>query len=391
MELHYYLEPSLKNWHKRPGFSDNEALGDMVDFFDGAEDWFDKHEFDIAIIGVPNVKGASKDTFETVPGEIRYWLYGLRRITGPLRIADLGNVRGQTLNDRYQAMEEVVEYLNANNVWIVVIGGSQDFTVPLSRGLKKSSDIFDIAIADALVDVDPGEKDFSADTFIHKLGEESNGKLDKVTVLGAQHYFLAPGQEDYMARQHYPVFRLRELKGDQIGRTEPVLRDASLFSFDFCAIEAPTDLGFGMNPFGFSGAEACRMFWYAGASERMQAIGLFNVSVSAEEGFRTSLGALLIWHALEGTSARCGDYPRRSIEDYQYKVVYIDDYDQNLRFFHNPENNRWWLEVPWHHGSKIIACHESDYDNAVMKEIPEIWWLYFFKTVDNQETGRINE
>ncbi|MFW6389251.1 MAG: arginase family protein [Marinilabiliaceae bacterium] len=392
MELHYYLEPSSKNRHNRVGFPDAEALGQRVDFFDGTENWFDNHEFDIAIIGVPEFRGVVGHTGANVPGEIRYWLYGLRNITASHRIADLGNVRGETLNDRYQALEDVVEYLNAKRILVFVLGGSQDLTVPLSRGLKEGpDDIFDIAIADALLDVDPCDQDFSADAFIHKLGEEQTRTLDKVTVMGVQYYFLSPRQEDYMARRHFPVFRLRDIKGDHIDRTEPVLRDASLFSFDFGAMEASVGQHRKMNPFGLSGTEACRMFWYAGASDRMQAIGLFNVPASEEANFQVSVGALLIWHALEGISARCGDFPRRVIEDYQYRVVYIDDYDKNLRFFHNPENNRWWLEVPRGEGSKIIACHESDYENALMKEIPDIWWSCFFKSRDNQETGRIND
>ncbi|MGM0377979.1 MAG: arginase family protein, partial [Bacteroidota bacterium] len=233
MELHYYLEPTRKHWHKRAGFSESEALGAMVNFFDGKEDWFGNHEFEIAIIGVPEARGSVDHTFANAPDEIRYWLYGLRQITGRQQIADLGNVRGETLNDRYQALQDVVEYLDADGVFVIVLGGSQDLTVPLSRVRESRPEIFDIALADALLDVDPDEQDFSADAFIHKLGEKQNGKLDKVTVMGAQYYYLSPRQEDYMARHHFPVFRLKDIRSDQIGRTEPVLRDASLFSFDF--------------------------------------------------------------------------------------------------------------------------------------------------------------
>jgi len=392
MELHYYLEPTRKNWHKRAGFIDEDALGNAVDFFDGTENWFDNHGPDIAILGIPEARGAVDHTYANAPDEIRYWLYGLRNSSGQHRIADLGNVRGQTLNDRYQAIEEVVECMNAAGILVIVLGGSQDLTVPLCKGVeKKQKDIFDIAIVDSLLDIDPDEKDFSDEAFIHKLGEKQNGKLDKLTVMGAQYYYLSARQEDYMARRHFPVFRLRDIRGDQIDRAEPVLRDASIFSFDFGAIEGGVTQGLGMNPFGFSGTEACRMFWYAGASDRMQVIGLFNVPVRGDYGLPAPVGALLIWHALEGTVARCGDYPERPIEDYQYKVIHLDDSDQNLRFFYNPVNDRWWLEVPWYKESRIIACHQSDYDKALMKEIPEVWWLYYFKTRDNQEVGRVNE
>jgi hypothetical protein len=121
----------------------------------------------------------------------------------------------------------------------------------------------------------------------------------------------------------------------------------------------------------------------------MGVIGLFNLPVGSDHPHSVSVGALMIWHALEGTATRCGDYPYRSLEEYEYKAVFLDDYDENIRFYHNPENDRWWLKVPWYEGTRVVSCHASVYEEALRKEIPEIWWMYYLKTKDNQGTGRI--
>jgi hypothetical protein len=138
-------------------------------------------------------------------------------------------------------------------------------------------------------------------------------------------------------------------------------------------------------PNGFSNEEACRIFWYAGASDLIMLAALFNVQPFEQNENSVPLAAQMLWHFLEGQSTRCGDYPVRSVEGYELKIVYLQQYEENLKFYHNSENDRWWITVTDNSGEKIVPCHRDDYDLALRKEIPDVWWHHFFKTKANKE------
>lgn len=379
VDIFHYLEPAKNAWVQYPGISGKESLGEAVSFFDGTEKWFKENKFDLAIIGVPESRNGDIRFSEKAPHPIRKWLYGMRNVSSVEQIADLGDVRGNSLDDRYQAVMEVVDFLTQKNVAVFLIGGTQDLTLPAGKFIRNNGTPSNLAVVDAFLDVDITGFDFSSSAFIHKLADNSDEGIENISVLGTQLYYCSEGQEQYMKDHFFPVIRLKDLRQGNIDRVEVVLRETTMLSFDFTSLGQQQGLPErGVMPNGFSNDEACRIFWYAGASDVLKVAGLYNVPVEDEDDRKTApVAAQLVWHYLEGRAARCNDFPVRSIEEYEYKVVYIDEYDVSLHFYRNPENERWWIKVPCVSGLKIVACHQSDYQSAINKELPEVWWRHF--------------
>ncbi|WP_010420667.1 arginase family protein [Anaerophaga thermohalophila] len=386
MEIVHYLEPLKKKWIACPGISTEASLGGQTIFFDGESAWFENNEFDVAIIGIPEVRNSTRSLIPEVPAYVRSWLYGMRRVSSGLRIADLGDIKGNGLKDRYYALSEVINYLFLKNVPVLLIGGSQDLTLPASRFLDKQEEDGNIVIVDAFLDVDPHGLDFSSSAYIHKLTEETGNKIGDLSVLGTQLYYCSKEQEDFMDKFHFQVVRLKDLRAERIDYFEVFIRNASLLSFDFGALRGQPSLPCGGKmPNGFSEAEACRIFWYAGASDVLKVAGLFDISLDKEDKMSQVTAAQMVWHFLEGCGAKEGDYPLKPIEEYELKAVYLEEYDETLKFYHNPANDRWWINVPDKKGGKIVPCHADDYKLALNKELPQIWWRHFIRIAGNPE------
>jgi hypothetical protein len=389
VEIVHYLEPLKKKWVACPGISTEASLGGLTMFFDGASAWFDNNEFDVGIIGIPEVRNSTRPLLPEVPALVRNWLYGMRRVSSGLRIADLGDIKGNGLKDRYYALSEVISYLHRKGVTVFLIGGSQDLTLPASRFLNQQNEEGNIVIVDAFLDVDPKCLDFSSSAFIHKLTEETGNKIGDLSVLGTQLYYCSKEQEDFMDKFHFPIVRLRDLRAERIDYFEVFIRNASLLSFDFGALKGQPSLpSRAKMPNGFSEEEACRMLWYAGASDMLKVVGLFDIAIDQAGEMSTVTAAQMIWHFLEGCGAREGDYPLKPIEEYELKAVYLEEYDETLKFYHNPVNNRWWITVPDTKGYKIVPCHADDYKSALNKELPQIWWRYFIRMAGNNEINK---
>lgn len=385
MEIYHYLEPLKKKWITYQGIPEESSLGGQTLFFDGFPKWFNDNEFDVAIIGAPEVRNSTRAIHPDVPDHVRSWLYGMRRVSSNLRIADLGNVKGNGLKDRYYALSEVTKYLYSKGISVFVIGGSQDLTLPLSSFLNQKKEGGNIVIVDAFLDVDTECVDFSSSAYINKLNEEAGNKINELSVLGMQFYYCSTEQEKYMEEFYFPVIRLKDLRDDNIEYFEVFVRDASLLSFDFGSLRGQASLPRGAKmPNGFSEAEACRMFWYAGASDVLKITGLFDIGFD-ENGTSKQTAAQMIWHYLEGCGAKEEDYPLRSIEAYELKVVYLEEYDETLKFYHNPGNKRWWINVPDKRGNRIVPCHANDYKTALKKDLPNIWWRHFIKKTGKHE------
>ncbi|RCW37498.1 arginase family protein [Marinilabilia salmonicolor] len=382
MEISNYIEPVKLNRVSYQGIADEETLGNDILFFDGTAQWFLDKKFDLAILGVPETRNCQRAVSSEAPGIIRRWLYGMRKISSGDVIADLGNVKGNSLKDRYIALREVAEYLEQQNVVVLVLGGSQDLTVPLCGVFPKTARKFSLTVVDSFIDLVPADDDYSEETFLNKLiADYGPENIEDLSLLGCQNYYCSSRQEQVFSDHYFRLARLKELRDENIETVEVFLRQSDVLSFDFSAIRGmPVLPGGNKMPNGFSELDACRILWYAGASDVLKITGLFNLPAGNSEGEEYGpLGAQMCWHFLEGRGARCGDYPLRSFQDYELKAVYLEEFDASLKFYHNPANGRWWLMIPYGDNERLIPCSGKDYKDAVAKELPALWWHFFMK------------
>jgi formiminoglutamase len=241
-------------------------------------------------------------------------------------------------------------------------------------------------VVDAFIDFDPSTEDFSDNSFLNMLiADFGTENIEDLNLLGCQTYYCSGKQEDFLSENYFRIDRLKDLRGGKIGNVDVLLRQMEVLSFDFSAIKGQAVLPHGHRmPNGFSEEEVCRIFWYAGASDVLKVAGIFNMPESKTgEDSSAPLAAQICWHFLEGRGARSGDYPLRPVEDYELKVVYLDEYDETLKFYFNPENGRWWVLVPAEQNERLVPCRGEDYQAATEQELPAVWWHYFIKNKED--------
>ncbi|MGQ1787926.1 arginase family protein [Saccharicrinis sp. GN24d3] len=336
--------------------------------------------FEVAIIGIQDGKRPSGNKGgEDAGSVIRGNLVGLRSIPKSLRIIDLGNIKGKTINDRYFAICEVLEILSSLGIVVVIVGGGQDYVLPLVKGIVAHQKELAISIIDARLDFNITGSDFSGQTFLTKLAKDYNENIYELNLIGGQKYLIGESQDAKLADLHWECTRLRDIRNENMAAAEPLLRDADLVSFDVGAIQKEYMPYFSnINVNGLTGYDACRLAWYAGVGDSLKVFCLQEYNPKLDKsGKGAMLCAEIIWHLLDGISQNMSGLTMEGVGGCKISVVHLQDFDIDIRFYSNRVNNRWWIEVPWKNGVKMLACDEKEYLLAKNGELPDKWWRFF--------------
>ena len=140
----------------------------------------------VAIIGIDETRNAFPSAYSSNADQVRYWLYQLSNIPH-LKITDLGNIiLGNTVNDTYAALSNIVEDLTSNDIIVVLIGGSQDLTLPIIKTIQKNKESVDYAIIDPRFDILISE-DINSGSFIREIFKKQKkaikGKYYRLSIL----------------------------------------------------------------------------------------------------------------------------------------------------------------------------------------------------------------
>ena len=264
----------------------------------------------------------------------------------------------------------------------MVIGGSQDYTIPLCKAIQRLKNDYNLAVVDSRIDWLSPEQDFSASSFLGYLCNDHQICPKDLSIIGVQKYLFSASQEEQVRSRSFETIRLGQIRqlGHQV--VEPVMRDAHLLSVDMTVVRQ-CDQPAHMLPMpnGLTGEELCQFMWYAGQGDRLLAYGLFEQDAQLDVSCQgIVLSAQAIWHILEGITLRYNDYPANDLEKYRQFIVYLDDYELEIKFYNNPENDRWWVEIPGENETaEVIACGRMDFETASANEIPEKWFRYIQK------------
>jgi arginase family enzyme len=330
--------------------------------------------YDVAIIGVKSELNSTNKGSALAPDAIRKYLYGLKGRLEKLRICDLGNIKkGNKPKDIFFALRDITAGLTEKKIIPIVIGGSQDFSAAIFDGLKENLEEINVALVDSKVDFKP-----DGASYLDKMIEDE--KLNRLDLLGYQSYYCTHDQLFTLRDRNFFGERVSTLRND-LGRSEPIFRDCDFFSFDIAAIRQSDAPGHSVpSPNGFFGEEGCQLARFAGFSDRIASFGLFEVNPYFDNNDQTSaLAAQIIWHFIEALNNRYGDFPLRDIGSYQKYVIPDMIANDEMVFYHNNLNNRWWVEIPTHKGKRIFSCSYEDYRFASNNQVPEIWMKYYLK------------
>jgi formiminoglutamase len=214
---------------------------------------------EIALMGVPEDRNSDNSGCSQSPDIIRKYLYSLNKL-GRSSITDLGNLkRGNTVNDTYAALRDVVVELFNNNIIPLVLGGSQDLTFSVFTAYEKLEQTINIVSIDSRFDFGEINNPIFSSNYLGKIISQKSKCLFNFTNLGYQTYNITQEEIDLMKNILFDNYRLGFLQSS-INEAEPSLRDASLVSFDISAVRQSDAPGhFYASPNGFYGEEACQL------------------------------------------------------------------------------------------------------------------------------------
>jgi formiminoglutamase len=339
----------------------------------------DLENIDLAIVGIVEDRGnPGNEGAHSGADSIRRALYGLRASNHKYRVADLGNLRpGETLEDSYLRLKEVVRTLLEKNVLPVLIGGTHDHSLAVIKAYEELGKKICFLNVDSRSDTEPSAQQGMAHHHISKILTKHKEVLSRYIHLAYQTFLVDENILAAIDQHHYFKMRLGELRDDFHG-VEPVVRSADFLSFDISSIrmsEAPAN-AFAF-PYGLSGEEACQIAWYAGCSGQLSVFGIFelNPGLDYREITANTLGTM-VWYLIEGFYNRQDDLTFSPSETIRYQVIIPGFSENEIVFFKGIKSGKWWMQLP---GSRIgqesemLPCREEDYLLALSGEVPSRW------------------
>lgn len=387
-DIHYYFKAiEINQLFNEPQFNENQLGSLIIKHTEGEFPELD--DINIAIIGVCEDRNSINNTGSNLaPDEVRTFLYKLYAGSFEPKVADLGNIMpGKTVNDTYFALRECVEVLIKRNIVPVIIGGSQDITYAQFLGYKNLEQTINMVAVDSVFDLGNPDDEINNNSYLGKIILHQPNYLFNYSNLGYQTYLVDPKSVDMMARLYFDSYRLGQFR-EKIEEVEPIIRQADALTFDITAIknsDAPANPN--ASPNGFYAEDACQMMRYAGMSDKLSSIGIYEINPTFDISGKTShLAAQMIWCFMEGYYNRKNDIPSKYNTDYVKFHVILQDDKYEINFYKSKKTDRWWMEIPYppQKGLKferhtVIPCSYKDYEMAVNNEIPDRWWQTYQK------------
>lgn len=296
-------------------------------------------------------------------------------------IYDLGTIMpGEKVEDTYFALASVITELVKKNVIPFIIGGSQDLTIACYKGFESLEQMVNICAVDNQLDIGEPDNPISSNGFVSHLLMQRPCYLFNYANLGMQRPLVTRKEIELFDKLYFDTCRLGELNMDY-RISEPYLRNSDILSIDFKSIKnSETDSDKYENSNGLYAEQMCQIMKYAGISDKMSCVGVFDIQ--PEQNVASSnLLAQLIWYFIDGVAQRVGDFPIGTKKNYTKFHVHLEDFKDDLVFYKSDKSSRWWLEVKYlamddkkYERHCLVPCNQEDYDNAMRNDIPNLWW-----------------
>lgn len=304
-------------------------------------------------------------------------------------IYDLGTINpGNTVLDTYFAIKTVIAELVKLECMPIVIGGSQDLTYAIYEGYQKLEQTVNITNIDASLDLGNPEEELNDRNYISHILTTRPCTLFNYSIIGTQKPFINDVEADLIDKLYFDQCRLGELESN-FRKTEPLLRNADILSFDLQALQSADYTGeIYSNPNGIKPELACQISRYAGLSDRLSTFAILNYVQLEKNSWYDHLVAQMIWYYLDGVANRYHDFPIVSLNNYTKFTVKLVEPDEEIVFYKSNKSERWWMEVPYPSDSKsnlkrqtVVPCNYEDYQQAMKNDTPDLWWKTFQKLI----------
>jgi hypothetical protein len=361
----------------------SQQFGSKVAFHT-KDEFPDLEKVKIALIGVPENRGSVAVENSIDLSGLRLELYSMFPGNWAATIADLGDILpGNSKEDTYFALRKVVSDLIKKKIIPVVIGGSQDLTYSMYRAYDELEQMVNLVAIDSKFDFGKEEELMSSNSYLSQMIIDEPNNLFNYCNIGYQTYYNSQEEIDLIEKLFFDAYRLGEVSNN-IAISEPVFRDADIVSLDLNSVKSSDSGNFvSFSPNGFNGKEICALARYAGISDKVSMLGIFNHHNSIQESI---LITQIIWYFIEGFHYRSNEYPFGSRENYIKYSVPIDE--ETLVFYKSDKTDRWWIEIPFiSNGNNklkrntLLPCSYDEYLGACNQELPERWWKAHRKNI----------
>lgn len=371
--FNYKLFFDLIDQEDFPPIKDTNALVYAIHFATDANiRW---KNIDIAIIGINFQNGADK---------IRHQLYQLKKSNVNYRILDLGNLRlGTDRDENYLKVSEVCKSLMQENIFPLVIGGTNDFALGQYYAYQDLEKMIYVLSVDRQLDINEESEDF-ADKFLGRILLHYPNYLFNIGLLGYQTYLNSIEALEMCKMLHFDLLSVGEMRNN-LTEIEPMIRTADMMSFDMAAVrrnDAPAQKN--AFHFGLTSEEAVQIAWYAGLNEKLSSFGVYGYYADLDVNNQTAeVIAVMLWYLMEGFYYRKGEIPLR--ENFYTKYTVPQEH-LDLIFYKSLLSERWWLEIPmrqtfgleiengvpnFYKRATLVPCSFQDYQEATTGNLPD--------------------
>ncbi|KJD37170.1 arginase [Tamlana sedimentorum] len=358
-----------------------QALGKKIKIHSAQNGVPDLQGVKVAVVGVLDNRNDINYIGETFQlNEIRKAFYSLFPGSWHVVIADLGDIyKGETVNDTYYALKELVVTLLKANIIPVILGGSQDLTYANYRAYDNLVPMVNIVNVDCKFNLGDSSKPIKSNSFVGKIILDKPYNLFNYATIGYQTYFNPQEEIDLMESLYFEYYRLGEISNN-ITLVEPVMRDANIVSVDMSSIKS-SDLSLKQkySPNGFDGKEICAITRYAGISNKVTSFGIYEYKASKDDEVTSMLIAQMIWYFVEGVNYRVNDDDFSNENNFKKFITLTES--EELVFYKSNKTGRWWIEIPFlaNVNNKLkrhtlLPCMHQDYIDACNNKVPERWY-----------------
>ena len=372
-----YLEPVSMEVLETINELPDHVLGKNLEIFTNDSGLPEILNVKICLIFINETRNSYYQISKFNSNEFRKQFYKLYPGNWNFKIADFGDLpSGKNVEDTYFALSEICNELKQSNTIPVIIGGSQDLTIPLYESFLKFEKLINIVSVDNRFDFTQGENLISSRSYMNDIITKSPNRLNNFTNLGYQTYLIAQEELDLMDKLFFDSFRLGEVLND-LKITEPVFREADIVSFDMKVLNSITDgtLLKGM-PNGLDSRAICAMSRYAGISDRLSVVGFFDLP---DNTFFLKLFSEVLWYFIEGFQCRFDEYPVAI--SHGFKKYNVSMSDREILFYKSIKSGRWWMEMDNKNymdnktkSSTLLSCTHQDYLDACNDILSDRWW-----------------
>jgi formiminoglutamase len=385
IELHSYFKPLNSGIYTLKDRWETTQIGRLIDSH--TADHFPEVKFaEMAIFNVPEYEG-SKNNSASQDCKIRASFYELHKEKLP-RIVDLGTLQLMpTRKESFHSIQTVCEALIHDGIIPVIIGGGHDISYAVYKAYAALEKFITLTAVDKSFDIGLEDDKLASYSHFGKIISHKPSHLFHYVSLGYQSYFVSNMATEMLKEMNFDLLRLGDLKAN-FQEAEPIMRNTDFLSFDISAIQyAYAQANAYSSPNGLTGEEACKIMRYAGVSDKLSAVGLFEYNQKLDANNQTAqLLSQMLWYFIDGYKLRKQELNPNLKNCIQYTIAFEDGKNE-IVFYKSQSSGRWWMGVPFRkEGTKqlqyyFVACSYRDYELANQGEVPERWLKTYNKFI----------